>query len=510
MPNAAQQRNIPRKLARRILCKSPCQKVNTTLASESMKIGIQRDATIKLDVQKCVELLSSLCRSFQFSELPSRDDKELGFLVYEKEAERLLKLGKHYNLDVVIFVTNREYKNNYFSYASDHDLVLSLARWQHYTTLPLENGLLFFIAKFIVYSIYKYRKHDDSTGCLNDFLWQKSGVDKCMRLGLICPVCRELLEQSISKSPGKAKIYNDLVRLLDVISNTSRWGKSVFYALEDKDLSTLTPETFEDLVADYFRALGATVVQNTNLIGFQIDALVTETTGSGAPLRTVVECKFYQDKIGNRLVNDFIRIVQTIKEAGEADRGMIVAYSGFTQDAQLVAKNSSVQLVHYKDIATRTKKTSETKIVDNKQSVTKTKRRPSHVEIASSSVFVIMPFSSDLDDLFYYGILGAIRQTNANCIRADQLHFTGDILREIYGNIEKARLIIAEVTQPNANVYYELGYANAMQKPVVLLAKDGSKPPFDIAGLNHIFYKNIADLEQKLVARLKALLGDQA
>jgi len=42
---------------------------------------------------------------------------------------------------------------------------------------------------------------------------------------------------------------------------------------------------------------------------------------------------------------------------------------------------------------------------------------------------------------------------------------------------------------------------------VVLLAKDVSSSPFDISGLNHIVYSSIKDLEQKLTARLKALIG---
>ena len=83
-------------------------------------------------------------------------------------------------------------------------------------------------------------------------------------------------------------------------------------------------------------------------------------------------------------------------------------------------------------------------------------------------------------------------------MRMDQAHFTGDILQEIYKHIKNARLVVAEVSQQNSNVFYEIGFAHAIDKPVVLLTKDVSSSPFDISGFNHIVYSSIADLERKL------------
>jgi hypothetical protein len=317
------------------------------------------------------------------------------------------------------------------------------------------------------------------------------------------------LKSAVETTPAQKPIYVDLARILDVVANTSRWGKNVLEAIQNKELSGLSPEGFEDLVADYYRSLGARVEQNVNIAGFQIDVMALEITPSGEPLRSVVECKFYRDKVGNRLINDFARIVATIKDAGEADRGILVAYSGFTQDAYLAAKHTGIRLVHYKDIANHAQvhqsRLNETE--PSRQSVATRMSREKAEGPMLRSVFVIMPFSSDLDDLYYYGIHGAIRQVGATCMRMDQAHFTGDILQEIYKHIKNARLVVAEVSQQNSNVFYEIGFAHAIDKPVVLLAKDVSSSPFDISGLNHIVYSSIKDLEQKLTARLKALIG---
>ena len=53
---------------------------------------------------------------------------------------------------------------------------------------------------------------------------------------------------------------------------------------------------------------------------------------------------------------------------------------------------------------------------------------------------------------------------------------------------------------------YELGYAHAINKPVILLTKDISSAPFDIRGHNHIVYSSIVNLRESLANRLKGTL----
>jgi predicted nucleotide-binding protein len=51
-------------------------------------------------------------------------------------------------------------------------------------------------------------------------------------------------------------------------------------------------------------------------------------------------------------------------------------------------------------------------------------------------------------------------------------------------------LIIADVSQQNPNVFYELGFAHALRKPTILLfnSKSGSGLPSDLDGLQYIAY----------------------
>ena len=70
----------------------------------------------------------------------------------------------------------------------------------------------------------------------------------------------------------------------------------------------------------------------------------------------------------------------------------------------------------------------------------------------------------------------------------------GIILQDIIRSIVTSDVIVAEVTPANPNVFYELGYAHAIEKPTILLAEkptdSGRHLPFDISGFRVIFYDN--------------------
>ncbi len=64
----------------------------------------------------------------------------------------------------------------------------------------------------------------------------------------------------------------------------------------------------------------------------------------------------------------------------------------------------------------------------------------------------------------------------------------GSITAQIARDIADADVVIAEVTPTNGNVFFEVGYAMAVGKPVVLLAKEGRRLPFDLKVDRCIYY----------------------
>ena len=85
---------------------------------------------------------------------------------------------------------------------------------------------------------------------------------------------------------------------------------------------------------------------------------------------------------------------------------------------------------------------------------------------------------------------------------------TSDILDDIWTGIIEADFVIADVSDANANVFYELGMAHAIGTPVIIIAQDVSNVPFDIASRRMITYEsdNLEALQQKLKDFVVSLL----
>lgn len=112
------------------------------------------------------------------------------------------------------------------------------------------------------------------------------------------------------------------------------------------------------------------------------------------------------------------------------------------------------------------------------------------VQISSDDVcFVVMPFAQPYGG--YYGLIyePAIKKAGLKPIRADNEIFgTGKIMDQIWNGISTARVLVAELTTKNPNVFYELGLAHALKKPVVLVSANTPDVPFDLQHIRVIYY----------------------
>jgi len=113
-------------------------------------------------------------------------------------------------------------------------------------------------------------------------------------------------------------------------------------------------------------------------------------------------------------------------------------------------------------------------------------------------IFVAMPFAEEMEDVFHYGIQGAVNESGFLCERADTSSFTGDVMSRVKERIASASLIIADLSGGNPNVYLEVGYAWGCGRPTILLVRDPSELMFDTKGERCLVYKKIKDLEKSL------------
>lgn len=112
--------------------------------------------------------------------------------------------------------------------------------------------------------------------------------------------------------------------------------------------------------------------------------------------------------------------------------------------------------------------------------------------------FVIMPFGSDFNDVYKLGIKATAKECDVDAKRLDDDFFDTNMVEEIYKKINDADFIIADMTGRNPNVFYEVGYADAKNKLVLLLTQNVNDIPFDFKQRLHIEYSDVSSLKEKL------------
>lgn len=121
--------------------------------------------------------------------------------------------------------------------------------------------------------------------------------------------------------------------------------------------------------------------------------------------------------------------------------------------------------------------------------------------------FVLMPFKEDWSNEIYKLIKKTIESMGLQCLRADNLNGP-IIIEDIWTKINQAGLIIADVTNKNANVMYEVGIAHTLDRPTLLLTQNIKEVPFDFTHLRHIEYRNSVSGSDQLKENLKTAITD--
>lgn len=122
------------------------------------------------------------------------------------------------------------------------------------------------------------------------------------------------------------------------------------------------------------------------------------------------------------------------------------------------------------------------------------------------TAFIIMPFDPKFDSLLNDLIKPACRELSIIDTRLDEYEYVSNMHAKLYKEIKDADIIIAVMTDYNPNVYYEVGYARCLNKPIILLLEKGQDIPFDLSCYFHIFYdpKDLQKSYKKLASLLKS------
>lgn len=117
--------------------------------------------------------------------------------------------------------------------------------------------------------------------------------------------------------------------------------------------------------------------------------------------------------------------------------------------------------------------------------------------------FVLMPFSSEFDDVYQIAIKEASEAAGFAAQRLDEQIFVEGMLDRIYAQIDAADVVIADMSGKNPNVFYEVGYAHAKGMTCILLTNSADDIPFDLKHRRHIVYgKSLTKLRDELTRTL--------
>ena len=117
------------------------------------------------------------------------------------------------------------------------------------------------------------------------------------------------------------------------------------------------------------------------------------------------------------------------------------------------------------------------------------------------------------DQVLKHVIIPAVASLGYEAVRADQIEKPGIITSQVIQHIISDSLVIADLTEYNPNVFYELAIRHALRKPFIHLIQEGERIPFDVANtrtihVNHRDLDSVDSAKNEIINQIKSLEED--
>lgn len=130
-----------------------------------------------------------------------------------------------------------------------------------------------------------------------------------------------------------------------------------------------------------------------------------------------------------------------------------------------------------------------------------------HESIDASLISIMMPFDPVLLPV-YDSLRAMVTGMRLRFRRADDMWENEAVIQDIVSLIDRSRVVIADCTARNANVFYEVGIAHTLGREVILIVQDAEDVPFDLRHLRIIQYENSVGGRQALCQTLQTRITD--
>lgn len=191
-------------------------------------VQIIKDKNCNLDIDSVKGLINKNTKSLRVVVIDAEYDFDERLIGYpDTQITYYEKLKKKIKTNITFLVTDVPYDNNFFLEKYENLIILSFYNWKYLTTLPKENGLLYWICDMMLSVVTPQEvEHKKITGCINDFLWEKDGIDIGMRHAGLCISCLKSLQKK-KLTKVKQILLEDIKLCLDLLSQSSKWNKSI-------------------------------------------------------------------------------------------------------------------------------------------------------------------------------------------------------------------------------------------------------------------------------------------
>lgn len=172
-------------------------------------------------------------------------------------------------------------------------------------------------------------------------------------------------------------------------------------------------------------------------------------------------------------------IVQQINQLDVKLRHIVRAFGVFNNDAEVPESLKSEKFEMEREIL---------KLRQQLAALSVTTSEALPIGQMSNSVFVIMPFRDPFNEYYEKIIKRALQDINYQISRSDEIYSPTSFIQTIWKSIVNAKLVIAEMTDMNPNVLYELGLCHAINKTVIMISQSMDHVPTDLRHINSIIY----------------------
>lgn len=131
--------------------------------------------------------------------------------------------------------------------------------------------------------------------------------------------------------------------------------------------------------------------------------------------------------------------------------------------------------------------------------------------VKQTDVFVVMPFAEGRRAIYDDHIVPPIKRLGLSVARADDYLTTHPIMSDVWAGLCGCGVVVADCTGRNPNVFYEIGVAHTIGKPVVLITENADDVPADLRHMRYIAFeytpRGMTAFERQLQQTVHSALG---